>query len=167
MARPKGFEPLTPRFVVWCSIQLSYGRARDIWHVRSCVRSAAGSAAPRERNCYLMKVGAKSKRHKWKTLHARAATSQSTEQVRETCGCFRARDLQPGKETTPDQCCLKAIKRHAGTSRWSSLVRRWVATDRYSRMPVLESRSERQWPVRPDAAGHCAPDRDERAGREW
>jgi hypothetical protein len=23
MARPKGFEPLTPRFVVWCSIQLS------------------------------------------------------------------------------------------------------------------------------------------------
>ena len=29
MARPKGFEPLTPRFVVWCSIQLSYGRARD------------------------------------------------------------------------------------------------------------------------------------------
>ena len=27
LARPKGFEPLTPRFVVWCSIQLSYGRA--------------------------------------------------------------------------------------------------------------------------------------------
>src|SRR6185437_1727995 len=27
VARPKGFEPLTPRFVVWCSIQLSYGRA--------------------------------------------------------------------------------------------------------------------------------------------
>ncbi|MDB5359425.1 MAG: hypothetical protein JWO51_722, partial [Rhodospirillales bacterium] len=29
MVRPKGFEPLTPRFVVWCSIQLSYGRAID------------------------------------------------------------------------------------------------------------------------------------------
>ncbi len=26
MARPRGFEPLTPKFVVWCSIQLSYGR---------------------------------------------------------------------------------------------------------------------------------------------
>ena len=26
MARPDGFEPPTPRFVVWCSIQLSYGR---------------------------------------------------------------------------------------------------------------------------------------------
>ena len=23
LARPKGFEPLTPRFVVWCAIQLS------------------------------------------------------------------------------------------------------------------------------------------------
>src|ERR1700694_3104916 len=27
MARPKRFELPTPRFVVWCSIQLSYGRA--------------------------------------------------------------------------------------------------------------------------------------------
>ena len=26
VARPEGFEPPTPRFVVWCSIQLSYGR---------------------------------------------------------------------------------------------------------------------------------------------
>jgi hypothetical protein len=25
MAHPKRFELLTPRFVVWCSIQLSYG----------------------------------------------------------------------------------------------------------------------------------------------
>jgi hypothetical protein len=29
MARPKRFELLTPRFVVWCSIQLSYGRVSD------------------------------------------------------------------------------------------------------------------------------------------
>ena len=28
MARSEGFEPPTPRFVVWCSIQLSYERAR-------------------------------------------------------------------------------------------------------------------------------------------
>jgi hypothetical protein len=26
LARPKRFELLTPRFVVWCSIRLSYGR---------------------------------------------------------------------------------------------------------------------------------------------
>ena len=26
MAHPRGVEPLTPRSVVWCSIQLSYGR---------------------------------------------------------------------------------------------------------------------------------------------
>jgi hypothetical protein len=28
MVRPRGVEPLTARFVVWYSIQLSYGRAR-------------------------------------------------------------------------------------------------------------------------------------------
>ena len=27
MARPEGFEPPTPRSVVWCSVQLSYGRS--------------------------------------------------------------------------------------------------------------------------------------------
>ena len=31
MARPEGFEPPAPRFVVWCSIQLSYGRAASLW----------------------------------------------------------------------------------------------------------------------------------------
>ncbi len=30
LARPKRFELLTPRFVVWCSIQLSYGRVRPV-----------------------------------------------------------------------------------------------------------------------------------------
>ena len=29
VARPEGFEPPTPRFVVWCSIQLSYGRGLE------------------------------------------------------------------------------------------------------------------------------------------
>jgi hypothetical protein len=29
VARRKGFEPLTPRFEVWCSIQLSYRRLFD------------------------------------------------------------------------------------------------------------------------------------------
>ncbi len=33
MARPERFERPTPKFVAWCSIQLSYGRARAriIW----------------------------------------------------------------------------------------------------------------------------------------
>ena len=30
VARPKRFELLTPRFVVWCSIQLSYGRVLPV-----------------------------------------------------------------------------------------------------------------------------------------
>jgi hypothetical protein len=30
MARPEGFEPPTPRSVVWCSVQLSYGRLLDL-----------------------------------------------------------------------------------------------------------------------------------------
>jgi hypothetical protein len=42
VARPKGFEPLTPRFVVWCSIQLSYGRPR-----RAIERRPAGSRSSR------------------------------------------------------------------------------------------------------------------------
>ena len=37
LARPKRFELLTPRFVVWCSIQLSYGRfARRPGNVPAC-----------------------------------------------------------------------------------------------------------------------------------
>ena len=38
LARPKRFELLTPRFVVWCSIQLSYGRPN---------RAGGGQRAPR------------------------------------------------------------------------------------------------------------------------
>src|SRR5437763_7289472 len=34
MARPERFERPTPRFVVWCSIQLSYGRV-FVGHVRA------------------------------------------------------------------------------------------------------------------------------------
>jgi hypothetical protein len=33
VARSKGFEPLTPRFEVWCSIQLSYERMRSFGRV--------------------------------------------------------------------------------------------------------------------------------------
>src|SRR4029078_6559083 len=40
MARPKRFELLTPRFVVWCSIQLSYGR---IIHCRKSARGTGHS----------------------------------------------------------------------------------------------------------------------------
>ena len=32
LARRKGFEPLTPRFEVWCSIQLSYRRHGGTHH---------------------------------------------------------------------------------------------------------------------------------------
>ncbi len=44
LARPEGFEPPAPRFVVWCSIQLSYGRAGD---GDIGVRIAARNPAPR------------------------------------------------------------------------------------------------------------------------
>src|SRR5580700_11162318 len=43
MARPKRFELLTPRFVVWCSIQLSYGRfgaSRGLDQIRRFARIA-------------------------------------------------------------------------------------------------------------------------------
>jgi hypothetical protein len=29
MARPTGFEPVTPRLGIWCSIRLSYGRLQS------------------------------------------------------------------------------------------------------------------------------------------
>jgi hypothetical protein len=43
LARPKRFELLTPRFVVWCSIQLSYGRASVLSGARNAAsRNVAG-----------------------------------------------------------------------------------------------------------------------------
>ena len=36
LARPEGFEPPTPKFVAWCSIQLSYGR---VVQKRNCANS--------------------------------------------------------------------------------------------------------------------------------
>ncbi len=59
MARPEGFEPPAPRFVVWCSIQLSYGRlgVGDIGasagvrkpRMRAFARLPGGAAKHRER----------------------------------------------------------------------------------------------------------------------
>src|SRR5437899_1611184 len=47
LARPDGFEPPTPRFVVWCSIQLSYGRvlriAREVFPTEQIRRERAFS----------------------------------------------------------------------------------------------------------------------------
>ena len=44
MARPERFELPTPRFVVWCSIQLSYGR------VPGCGEPRHGEAPGAESN---------------------------------------------------------------------------------------------------------------------
>src|SRR5262245_3643108 len=53
LARPKRFELLTPRFVVWCSIQLSYGRfVAAAGHVRPAGtgRRATGRTTARPGN---------------------------------------------------------------------------------------------------------------------
>ncbi len=50
LARSKGFEPLTPRFEVWCSIQLSYERARIVFSgkiVRDQIGLCIGRPSPR------------------------------------------------------------------------------------------------------------------------
>src|SRR5207245_7390865 len=46
VARPKRFELLTPRFVVWCSIQLSYGRVLRIARENVPKTSKAAGNAP-------------------------------------------------------------------------------------------------------------------------
>ena len=50
MARPKGFEPLTPRFVVWCSIQLSYGRICHARDGQSAIRNRPGQIRKEKAN---------------------------------------------------------------------------------------------------------------------
>ena len=40
MARPERFERPTPKFVAWCSIQLSYGRAVS-WELCPCKSGAS------------------------------------------------------------------------------------------------------------------------------
>jgi hypothetical protein len=47
VARPEGLEPPTPRFVVWCSIQLSYGRSAGGGDVAD--PSRPGKAPPAKR----------------------------------------------------------------------------------------------------------------------
>jgi hypothetical protein len=37
LARPEGFEPPTPRSVVWCSVQLSYGRVMKVKFLKSWI----------------------------------------------------------------------------------------------------------------------------------
>jgi hypothetical protein len=44
LARPKRFELLTPRFVVWCSIQLSYGRVGPLKATKARLGATAGSS---------------------------------------------------------------------------------------------------------------------------
>jgi hypothetical protein len=43
LARPERFELPTPRFVVWCSIQLSYGRGPRCWSRRHGIAAARHS----------------------------------------------------------------------------------------------------------------------------
>ena len=46
MAHPKRFELLTPRFVVWCSIQLSYGCVRGVTPERAAYSKARTVSIP-------------------------------------------------------------------------------------------------------------------------
>ena len=59
LARRKGFEPLTPRFEVWCSIQLSYRRSRPILAEKLGGRdaiAAAMSPRPTTSSCILSRI---------------------------------------------------------------------------------------------------------------
>jgi hypothetical protein len=56
VARPERFERPTPKFVAWCSIQLSYGRtrARIIWK---------GFGAVKESGTRMHKAGSEEEKH--------------------------------------------------------------------------------------------------------
>jgi hypothetical protein len=68
LARPERLELPTPRFVVWCSIQLSYGRSQargcsgtPVWYQPPKPRPSADSAAralPRGKVSYIGRLGA-------------------------------------------------------------------------------------------------------------
>jgi hypothetical protein len=53
LARRKGFEPLTPRFEVWCSIQLSYRRSRRdrVTSIRDHRQPFPAGRRPKALNC--------------------------------------------------------------------------------------------------------------------
>src|SRR5690348_11892467 len=53
MARPRGVEPLTPRSVVWCSIQLSYGRINGLSSTQFLPRHSLGTF----RSCATLRHG--------------------------------------------------------------------------------------------------------------
>ena len=55
MARPKRFELLTPKFVVWCSIQLSYGRVVRIAPETADARASGSEARPERAHSYSLR----------------------------------------------------------------------------------------------------------------
>jgi hypothetical protein len=54
MARPERFELPTPRFVVWCSIQLSYGRLGTLSVTQK--GKSIRAMSPKDRPCRLKSI---------------------------------------------------------------------------------------------------------------
>src|SRR5215470_9556958 len=80
LARPKRFELLTPRFVVWCSIQLSYGRFLRL-------RGPGGLRFAREmfRPADRRNIG----------ISYRFRSRKARQRPGVVCGCLRPRPLAP------------------------------------------------------------------------